>query len=598
MQHLCPISRTLVSGMFFFACAKIVVAVAAFLGMHNTIAADVTASSSEVSAPLLTPTMHAQELFHYADITWWNLELQAASQVVVDRWRHRRLRQHHRQTQRKSNCLSPLQRWFVSLIESIGLETWEELNYYNVTSLAYLYKHHVSSSSGQNEYFGTYGEDTKQMQSNHESLKRFWSLASQNGMNELGLSYAASSGGSSTVVLMGMHGNDLSVKGKLVPTLQQLYGLDAPTALTLAAKIQSIIVKLPDAYNNPVLTANALAIQSTHSDGRNSERDSIIIGDGVFAFLKWLQLPNGPEYIHSHEFGHHLQYDLGMMKTNGKGLSKAEETRRLELMSDMFGSYFLAHSSGGRLEASQLDEIHRAAFSMGDCKSSIATHHGSPRQRECASNYGAKLAIKFGGSILPPVKLKNMFDAKLSEILPLTADECRGGVDDKDLDNAFYWQEDSGSIAVASPGKSSILSSSNGGNWWDSKLPVEDVTDLHIPTIEVPPPSVDVEYTSWGSLSESVPGDKTWGSDAGWDGYKFEWYSPEVEGIGVDKPPDKIQNDDFHSSGFEGDNNDWFVKGSQWMGARTVISGSTTKISVSSAFGVSLACLLAIMLKL
>lgn len=572
--------------MMFFACAKIVVAAAAFLGMHNTIAADVTASSSEASASqLLTPTIHAQELFHNADITRWNLELQTASQVAIDRWRHRnrrRLRQHHRQTQRKSNCLSPLQRWFVSLIESIGLDIWEELNYYNVTSLAYLYKHHVSSSSGQNEYFGTYGEDTKQMQSNHESLKRFWTLASQNGMDALGLNHAASSGGPSSVVLMGMHGNDLSVKGKLVPTLQQLYGLDAPTALTLAAKIQSIIVKLPDAYNNPVLTANALAIQSTHSDGSNSERDSIIIGDGVFAFLKWLQLPNGPDYIHSHEFGHHLQYDLGIMKTNGKGFSQAEETRRLELMADMFGSYFLAHNSGGGMDASQLDEVHRAAFSMGDCKSSIATHHGSPRQRECASNYGANLAIKFGGSVLPPVKLKNMFDTKLSEILSLTADECRGGVDDSDLINTFYWQEDSGSIAVASPGKSSILPSSNGdGNWWDSKLPVEDVTDLHIPTMGVPPPSVDVEYTSWGTLSESVPGDKTWGSDAGWDGYKFEWYSPEVEGIGVDKPPDKI-----HSSGFEGDNN-WFVKGSQWMvGARTVNSGSTTNIGVSLALGI------------
>jgi len=432
------------------------------------------------------------------------------------------------------------------------------------------------------------------MLSNHESLKGFWTLASKNGVSALGSNDASPLGGSSSVVLMGMHGNDLSVKGRLVPTLQQLYGLDAPTALTLAAKIQSIIVKLPDAYNNPVLTANALAIQSTNSDGSKSERDSIIIGDGVFAFLKWLQLPNGPDYIHSHEFGHHLQYDLGIMNTNGKGLSQAEETRRLELMADMLGSYFLAHNSGGRLDANQLDEVHRSAFSMGDCKSSIATHHGSPRQRECASNYGAKLAIKFGGSVLPPLQLKNMFDAKLSEILSLTADECRGILDDSDLDDTFYWQEDSGSIAVAA---SHGESSSNGdGDWFDSKLPVEDVKDLHIPTMDVPPPSVDVEYTSWGSLSESV--DNTWGSDAGWDGYKFEWYSSEVEGNGVDKPPDnKLENDDFYSSGFEGDNNDWFVKGSQWMiGSRTVSSGITKKIGVSLASGVCLICLLGIML--
>ena len=551
------------------------------------LAADVTTSTSEAAAPRqLTPTSRAQELFHNADNTWWNLELLAASQILVDRRRHRirrKLRQRHRLTQSNSNCLSPLQRWFVSLIDSIGLDTWEELNYYNVTSLAYLYKHHISSSSGQNEYFGTSGEDTKQMKSNHESLKRFWTLGNKNGVNALGPNYASSPNPIGNVVLLGMHGDDLSDKGKLVPTLQQLYGLDAPTALTLADKIQSIIEKLPDAYNNPVLTANALAIQSPHSDGSNSERDSIIIGDGVFAFLKWLQLDKGPGYIHSHEFGHHLQYDLGIMKKN-VGFSQAEETRRLELMSDMFGSYYLAHKSGGGLDTEQLDEVHRAAFSMGDCESSIATHHGSPRQRECASKYGANLAIKVGGSVLPPVKLKNMFDSKLSEILTLTADECRGGLDDTflDNDNTYYWLEDSGNSAVASSVGASL------GNWWDNKLPVENVKDLHIPTMGVPPPSADVEYTSWGSSSESVPNDKAWGSDAGWDGYKFEWYSPEVEGNSLDRPP---ENESFYSSGYQDNNNDWFVKGSHWM--VTTNSGSGNN-NIGVSFGVCLLCLLVI----
>lgn len=570
---------------------KKVVSAAFLLGMHLMIAADVTTLSSEAAAPRqLTPTSHGQELLHSTDNTWWNLELQAASQVVAD--------QMHRQTQSNSNCLSPLQRWFVSLIESIGLDTWEELNYYNITSLAYLYKHHVSSSSGQNEYFGINGEDTKQMKSNHESLKRFWTLGNKNGVNALRPNYSSSPNPiewSPNVVLLGMHGDDLSAKGKLVPTLQQLYGLDAPTALTLADKIQSIIEKLPSGYNNPVLTANALAIQSPHSDGSNSERDSIIIGDGVFDFLRWLQLDKGPGYIHSHEFGHHLQYDLGIMKNNVGFGQQAEETRRLELMSDMFGAYYLAHSSGGGLDTEQLDEVHRAAFSMGDCEASIATHHGSPRQRECASNYGANLAIKLGGSVLPPVKLMNMFDAKLGEILSLSADECRGGSDDSVLDSTLYWQEDSSnSAADASLGTSPGLSSNNGeGNWWDNKLQVEDVKDLHIPTMGVPPPSADVEYTSWGSSSESLPDDNTWGLDAGWDGYKFEWYSPEVEDSSLERPPEKIQNEGFYSSGYQGDSNDWFVKDSQWMdGARTANLGSTNKIGVF--FGVCLLCLLGI----
>ena len=572
-----------------FASSRAKKVATAFLGMqYSLIAADVTAAASP---PLqLTPTLHAQELFHHADNTWWNLELQAASQEVVVRRRRRRKQRNLRQQQRqpqpsKKNCLSPLQRWFVSLIESIGMDTWEELNYYNVTSLAYLYKHHVSSSSGQNEYFGIYGEDTKQMKANHESLKRFWTVGNNNGMSS-GVNYAASPnlmGGPSNVVLLGMHGNDLSAKGKLVPTLQQLYRLDAPTALTLAGKIQSIIQKLPDTYNNPVLTANALAIQSPHSDGSNTERDSVIIGDGVFAFLEWLQLDKGPCYIHSHEFGHHLQYDLGIMKMNGMGLSQAEETRRLELMADMFGSYYLAHRSGGGLDNSKLDEVNRAAFSMGDCESSIATHHGSPRQRECASNYGANLAIKFGGSILPPVKLKTMFDVKLSEILALTADECRESLDESILGNSFYGQDSVDSAVIASS------SSNGGGNWWDSKLHIEDVKDLNIPTIGVPPPSSDVEYASWGSSSESESGYKPWDG-----GTTFEWYSPEEEDNSADKPPEKMHNDDHYSSEYEDNNNDWFGEGSQWVfGARTANSGSIKRIDVS--LGVGLLFLLGLM---
>jgi hypothetical protein len=577
------------------ACAKKKV-VAAYIGMHYLVAADVTVSSSAEAAPprQLTPTLDAQELFHHAHNTWWNLELQAASQEVVDRRRLRRkqrkLRQQHRQTQSSKHCLSPLQRWFVSQIEAIGMDTWEELNYYNVTSLAYLYKHHVSSSSGLDEYFGINGENTKHMKANHESLTQFWTLGNNNGMST-GVNNAAS-GGPSNVVLLGMHGNDLSAKGKLVPTLQQLYLLDAPTALALADKIQSIIQKLPDAYNNPVLTANALAIQSQHSDGSNTERDSIIVGDGVFAFLEWLQLDYGPDYIHSHEFGHHLQYDLGIMQKNGMGLNHAEETRRLELMSDMFGSYYLAHKSGEGLDTNELDEVHRAAFSMGDCESSIATHHGSPRQRECASNYGANLAISFGGSVLPPLKLKIMFDVKLSEILTLTAAECREGLNESVLDNTFYGQDVGNSAVVASFDASLTSSSSNGGgNWWDSKLPVEDVKDLNIPTLGVPPPSADVEYASWGSSPESGSGYKPWGSDTGWEGYEFQWYSPEEEGNSANKSPETVSNDDFYPSEYEDNNNDWFGKGSQWIaGARTVNSGSTKRIDVS--FGVVLLCFL------
>lgn len=588
---------------------------AAFLAMHHALSSSTATGAEITEAPhqLLTPTLHAQELFHHVDNSWWNLELKAASEEVDRRRRlrqyrkQRKLRQEDDQQQQeremqssKNNCLSSLQRWFVSLIETIGMDTWEELNYYNVTSLTYLYKHHVSSSLGQNEYFGTYGESTTQLKETHESLKQFWTLGSSSNNNGYGdVSYAASPnlvGGPSNVVLLGMHGSDLSHKSKLVPTLQQLYMLDAPTAMTLADKIQSIIRKLPDSFNNPVLTANALAIQSPHSDGSNNERDSIIIGDGVFEFLDWLQLldsGSGSNYIQAHEFAHHLQYDLGMMKKNsGLGLnSKAEETRRLELMADMFGSYYLAHSHGGHsimmgngdtTTNNVLNEVHRAAFSMGDCESGIATHHGSPRQRECASKYGANLAIKFGGGILSPVKLMNMFDSKLDDILDLTAEECR---DESVFDSTFGGQaSNNGGGAVVGASSSPGGTNNAGGYWWDKSPLEEAVEDLHIPTFGVAPPSADIDWSSWDSSSST----ESWGSEnSGWGGgaTTFEWY-PEEEDSSADNPPAKVGDDKFFSS----NNDDWFGN-SQWVaGSRATNSGISNGIHAS--LGAALLCLL------
>ena len=44
------------------------------------------------------------------------------------------------------------------------------MNAYNITLLAYYYKHHVSGDDGTSEFFGTFGEKTDLMMSNHNKL--------------------------------------------------------------------------------------------------------------------------------------------------------------------------------------------------------------------------------------------------------------------------------------------------------------------------------------------------------------------------------------------------------------------------------------------
>ena len=69
------------------------------------------------------------------------------------------------------------------------------------------------------------------------------------------------------------------------------------------------------------------------------------------------------------------------------GLS-LEDYKKEELMADAFAAYFLAHNSGGGMTSSEISNIHKVAFSVGDCETSDAFHHGTPRQRTCATVFG------------------------------------------------------------------------------------------------------------------------------------------------------------------------------------------------------------------
>jgi hypothetical protein len=587
-----------------------------------------TASAIQIERQL-QPAPNTHRILHEIESSWWHRQLKAAEEVVEQRrrQRHRNLRHininaqpHQSDTQpleqtftntrdRKiqylpssqhapdsllnlnnnansqsfgstNTCLSPLQRWFVTNIESISATTWSKLQSYNATSLSYLHKHYVSSSSGNGEYFGTYGERTNEMKENHERLVEFWVSAetsraeqSASAMMDKGTFAAATyqyngvtetspnrSGEPGNVVLLGMHGVDLAENAKLVPTLQQVYNLDTTAAYSLANEIQTLIQEIPGAFNNPLLTANAIATQSSNSDGSNRERDSVIVGDGVFTFLEWLELgSDGPDYIHSHEFSHHIQYDLGVEKM---GWSVAQETRRMEMMADVFGSYYLAHAKGGRMDASRLYQVHRAAFSLGDCEDAEGTHHGTPRQRECASNFGANLALTSyvdGGYIIPPIELRRLFDEKYDFILNLDGDECEAIVQKDTLDKTIYGDEFNQQYTYV-------------GN-------VVGGTDLHLE----PPDWFDEKPSSYTSPYDgqqtTLQGTPQSSSTA-----------PYYEGTPMYVDPEEGRHSQLDNSlngtpptvhdeeRTVGDGDDWFEE-SQWYGGRTVTShGSSLRV--------------------
>jgi len=522
-------------------------------------------------------------------------------------------------------CLSPLQRWFLSLLESIGSDTWEDLQTYNITTLAYLYKHYVSTADGTEEYFGTYGDRTLEMKVNHQKMVEFWSVSqlgdhdnntnnndgssnidgtgTTNNNNNANSGSGSANGGdeevviytenaafsfsdpnnnnnnnndsdtsdssqtspkapAANVILLGMHGVDIADDAKLFPTLQRIYHLDIATTKELGNKIQSIVMTLPGAFNNPILTSNAVAIQSADNnlqnadvyDGRvvnRNERDSIVVGDGVFHFLEWLGLEkDGMDYIHSHEFGHHIQYEMGVGSTTGSSIggsgntgetvfyddeqSLADRTRRLELMADSFGSYYLGHSRGGRLDAARLAQIHQTAFSLGDCQiDTTTTHHGTPRQRECASNYGSQLAMTSyvdGGYVIEPEELMSLFKESLNGILSLDEGICEWVVDSSVLDENVYGDmyaifeekymnggSSSGSANESSSENESGNASGSGMTW--SNDPKEDTTA-----------SSNGENIGIGEgyFTTSLTSAPSSTSNSGNDGHWFDWNPPDA----------------------------------------------------------------------
>ena len=123
-------------------------------------------------------------------------------------------------------------------------------------------------STDKQEYFGTEGEFTNEINNIFEDAQAFW----------------AGSGVEDEIHIRGAHGADLADMDKLIPTLELLFKGsydDDYTVYDHANEIQELILRLPGGYNFPLLTFNAFA-----TDKMDDADPSIIIGDGYFNFQK------------------------------------------------------------------------------------------------------------------------------------------------------------------------------------------------------------------------------------------------------------------------------------------------------------------------
>lgn len=336
-------------------------------------------------------------------------------------------------------CSSDLYNWAREKARQIGFSRYLTLAEYDVPFLLYVYKHYIDDgrNGGEGEYFGTMGQYTDKLLRRHEQTSQFWRRVDAMSGKVLDRKAAQNK-----VILLGMHGNDFASRSNLFETLSFLYPGRLRKDIKAEAKaIQALIEQIPDAYDNPILSLNALAVTADWVSGRDAP-DALLIGDGLLQFLHDGGLgDDGPDFIHSHEWGHHLQFDYHDASIEAllfnKELTEGEATRRGEMMADAFGAYFLAHPDGGNFDEGKVRLLNDIAFSIGDCKIEKDAHHGTPPQRECAATFGTKLAlglVEGESALIHPERFRELFDSALPGMLQLNGEMCSLALDSSDED--------------------------------------------------------------------------------------------------------------------------------------------------------------------
>jgi hypothetical protein len=283
---------------------------------------------------------------------------------------------------------------FIDIVVNYGALDWP--TYYTLTF----------DQNERDDYIGVDGRETRKLRKRHTDLQGFWNVNTRN------------------VMLQGMHAAVMADDSKMVPLVEFLFEVDRSIAQEIVDYVQSVIAEDPGlGFRSPLFTLNAFAFsgqfEPLDSPFRNVP-DKIVMGDGILEMLSDLGLDaNAPDYVHAHEFGHHVQYRLGVFDVAVAEEDLPEATRRTELMADAFGAYYCAHVEGAAFRAWKIRQVYSAAYLVGDCAFDSPGHHGTPHQRDLAAQWGADLASSAAKrrKILPATTVLNLFDAKLPALV-------------------------------------------------------------------------------------------------------------------------------------------------------------------------------------
>lgn len=292
-------------------------------------------------------------------------------------------------------------RWLKEQLASWNEEVIGYVFDYAILDLPAYYALYFENSS-QNQYFGVDGRYTQRMTKTFKGLQRFWNIKSDD------------------IVLVAMHGNMLRDRNKIIKTYVAAFDEDPATAATLADIVVELTRAIPQFRNgnHPLFTFNAFAQEGFDFPPYGVVPDKIVIGDGfteAFTAIGFGDIE--PEATLAHEFGHHIQFELGLL---GDGyVASPEATRRLELMADAYAAYYLYNIRGASRQFETASQFWQSSFNTGDCQFSSNSHHGTPAQKMAAAKWASTLAIQTQklGRIFTSQEFTKYFDAQLPKIV-------------------------------------------------------------------------------------------------------------------------------------------------------------------------------------
>ncbi|MCL2543685.1 MAG: hypothetical protein FWE71_14680 [Nocardioidaceae bacterium] len=269
-----------------------------------------------------------------------------------------------------------------------------DLSTYHVFDFAQYYATYYGNDSTP-QSLGPNGEDTTPIHQEFKSLQKFWDVDG------------------SKVQLVSMKGSILDDESKVAQVVELLYGVDQATADQVAPTFMDWAAQMPGGTDNPYFSFNLFAMNGSSI----GQPDKIIVGDGVPDAFDALGLGMGVRIATAHEYGHIVQNKDGLRATTLT--DPAEVSRRLELMADAEGSYYLTSAQGAAINDQRVESVARTMYDLGDCNFASTTHHGTPDQREASVEWAAGVAnaVRPQSSVMTGVQFGQAFDQELPTLV-------------------------------------------------------------------------------------------------------------------------------------------------------------------------------------